>query len=213
MNALHDEPDPTSIPSRADRHTNEYAARMVYLVGDQKHPYNGPIPDPRSRSLKPPALFMTRQQAKVNAALCGSTLLRSDTEANSSTATSTETKPEINPGRRAKRQGGLKRRSKTGAEAFNEDAWNWSLMEQAGVRFWVNKLTGEATDEYPYPEVLQQADASDAESCAHLSSKECLSMYMRSNTDIATGASVYDRRDYEEAMWELDGKKTLQTVA
>jgi hypothetical protein len=164
-----------------------------------------------SRSLKPPPLFMSRRQAKVNAALCGSRV-GIDSDTNSGTSlTGDDAATDMSPQAAANFRRAKKRASKRKSKRFTveitteEDAYSWGLHEQAGVRFWVNRITGEAQEECPFPDLLQHQDpGAAADSRAHFSSKERLALLLDSAPEIATGAIVYNRREFEQAMWMLE---------
>lgn len=212
-----EEPDPFLIPSRWNDHTSTYAARMVYMVDDQEHPYNGPIPDSSCRSLKPPSLFMSRRQAKVDAALqrgvTGGTRTRRAAKAGEETTRQaggpSESKPEPAHSRRNKRQ--LQTQINIPiVELDNSSKNDWRLVRQAGIRFWLNSKTGEATDECPHVDLLQMKPSGESD---NLTSTGKLAQSLSRKNEVATGSPIYDGREFEEAMRLLDRARPLKVGA
>ena len=82
---------------------------------------------------------------------------------------------------------------------------NWRRVKEAGVAFWVNNFTGVATEECPY-DSLQPLAACEAGKCnapkgvAADGSEEPFEV----GQEEGTGALVYDRSEFEQAMRILD---------
>lgn len=202
-------PDPFLVPRRAreSEKVTEYATRRVYLTHESPYPYNGPIPDPSCRSLKPPGqLFMTRNQARNDAAL--------DVDR---TATIMQATNRLNETSRAVRrprgsgtlrlQAGVRKCSLLNKQAHEQAhheeeliKGEWKLVFQAGVRFWVNGMTNEATDICPHPDLLKtnKQGAIDSTSMSTTQSLELCSPDNGWGT--ATGSLVYDPSEFAEVM-------------
>lgn len=64
-------PGPTNFAASAGESSQRYAARMVYLTEEDEGALFGSTAlEPMGRTLKPPVLFMSRRQARIDSALC-----------------------------------------------------------------------------------------------------------------------------------------------
>lgn len=62
--------DPADPSATVDEAAQRYAARMVYLTEDDDVPgFGNATLEPMGRTLKPPALFMSRRQALADSTL------------------------------------------------------------------------------------------------------------------------------------------------
>lgn len=104
---------------------------------------------------------------------------------------------------RGKRKSDNKR--STAAEEVSEDdkQANWRRVKEAGVVFWINVVTGVATDECPHETLQPLEDRKRAmlEELAGKTSETGLAV----GQDEGTGALVYDSSEFEQAMRILDG--------
>ncbi|CAN0188350.1 unnamed protein product, partial [Laminaria digitata] len=79
---------------------------------------------------------------------------------------------------------------------------NWRRVKEAGVAFWVNDVTGVATDECPHESLRP------AEDLKRRTPSRCMegggSSGERGSQDEGTGALVYDSSEFEQAMRILD---------
>lgn len=108
-------------------------------------------------------------------------------------------------------------RSKAGRSPEDEPA-NWRRVKEAGVVFWINDVTGVATDECPH-ESLRPPEAGlikRSTSEARANGDGC---WTRSSAGLdhgfegqeeGTGALVYDSSEFEQAMRILDGGLATQ---
>lgn len=95
-------------------------------------------------------------------------------------------------------------KSPTVTEASPDD-WpaNWRRVKEAGVSFWVNDVTGVATDECPH-ESLRPLEDSERAATRRVAAEGSLEEF-GSGQDEGTGALVYDSTEFEQAMRVLDG--------
>ncbi|CAM9682431.1 unnamed protein product [Chrysoparadoxa australica] len=195
-----EDPDPFLIPSRANEGTNRYAARMVYLMKDDHdhvHPYNGPIPDGVTRPLKPPALFMSRKQAKNDCAINRQSPVNGGPVAMNVASVAKRAshrrsldfeKKMLQRRDKRNRQGQQKKKEEEEAEKIRPEEWKYTT--QAGVRFWVNEVTGTATDLCPHPSLSQSMNGMTST----ISTGESLQEFMGQSQEMATGCVVSGMR-------------------
>jgi hypothetical protein len=138
---------------------------------------------------------MTRRQAQRGAGHHSGS--GASTDVNTSSAAAEELATANN--RRFKRQPDVKHDE-------SEDAvQQWHVVVSAGIKFFVNDVTGEASDECP---TQSKASNNNAKQCNDvMSSKDTLTKYMSQGSEIATGAMLYESREYEEAMRMLGKTK------
>ncbi|CAM9226053.1 unnamed protein product [Phaeothamnion confervicola] len=210
------EPDPFSIPQRASEQTNWYAARMVYLLEDAPFPYNGPIPDPAARSLKPPSLFMSRRRAKTDSAIQrrhggsgtsgsnGTGVAGAKAERLAIRTMASDGKPNAGMGRR----NNVKATPTAAAAETDANAPHcWTLTKQAGVWFWLNRVTGECTDEPPHPGMA--APRGPGHGAGNGGGGYGGNGHRGMLSVRRAAADTYDHSPLEEAMRILDGKQTV----
>lgn len=113
---------------------------------------------------------------------------------------------------RANKRKSENKREMRQAESSPEDApANWRRVKEAGVMFWINDVTGVATDECPHESLrppgeakkrstlLEGTDVGDYEEGL----AGCLDMDV--GQEEGTGALVYDSSEFQQAMRILDG--------
>ncbi|CAM9342078.1 unnamed protein product [Scytosiphon promiscuus] len=216
--------NPGDESAGAGESAQRYAARMVYLTEeDDGSLFGGTAPEPMGRTLKPPVLFMSRRQARADSALCAHratkrTITEADPLRGVRGAPAGEKKPLVArrndaAARANKRKSENKRetRNKAGRSPEDEPA-NWRRVKEAGVAFWVNDVTGVATDECPHESLrLPVADLrkrSTSEACTRgdsswTSTSAGLDIGFEGQEE-GTGALVYDSCEFEQAMRILD---------
>eukprot|EP00752_Nemacystus_decipiens_P010178 g9071.t1 len=149
--------DPAAFAD-AGESAQRYAARMVYLTEeDDAAVFGGTPPEPMGRTLKPPVLFMSRRQARADHALCAHRATKS-TEADPLRgvrgAQAGEKKQLVarrnDAAARAKRKSENKREIRKQERSPEDEPANWRSVKEAGVSFWINDVTGVATDECPH---------------------------------------------------------------
>lgn len=92
---------------------------------------------------------------------------------------------------------------------------NWRRVKEAGVTFWVNDVTGVATDECPHESLRPPGDAkkrSMLEGVAGDGSGTSVGLAMGVGHEEGTGALVYDSSEFEQAMRILDGGGGLRAL-
>lgn len=90
----------------------------------------------------------------------------------------------------------------------DDEPANWRRVKEAGVMFWINDVTGVATDECPHESLRPPGEAykrSTLEGVVTDDSEILESFAMDIGQDEGTGALVYDSSEFEQAMRILDG--------
>ena len=80
---------------------------------------------------------------------------------------------------------------------------NWRRVKEAGVAFWVNDVTGVATDECPHDSLRPAEDSKRSMRSRCMEGGSSESGY-ENGQDEGTGALVYDSSEFEQAMRILD---------
>jgi hypothetical protein len=140
---------------------------------------------------------MSRRQAQRGAghhSVSGTT-----TDVNTSSAATEELAAANN--RRFKRQPDVKH---DGQSEGQDAVQQWHVVVSAGIKFFVNDVTGEASDECP---TQSKASSNGKQSNETMSSRDTLTKYMSQGSEVATGAMLYESREYEEAMRMLEKPK------
>lgn len=102
---------------------------------------------------------------------------------------------------RGKRKSDNKRALATEPSEEDKPA-NWRRVKEAGVAFWVNDVTGVATDECPHESLRPVEDTKRSmPRCTEGGTSEGRS---ENGQDEGTGALVYDSSEFEQAMQILD---------
>ncbi|CAN0236745.1 unnamed protein product [Ectocarpus sp. 6 AP-2014] len=224
--------DPTHVSAdgATESAAQRYAARRVYLTEDDEGAlFGGTTPEPMGRTLKPPVLFMSRRQARADSALRAHRANKS-TEADPLRGVrgtqAGEKKPLVNrrteaAARANKRKSENKREGMRKAELSPKgDPANWRRVKEAGVWFWINDVTGVATDECPHeslrpPRAARKRSMPLEGSIAGDGSEtlpECLDIDFDGQEE-GTGALVYDSSEFRQAMRLLDGGLPSQAAA
>ncbi|CAM9120448.1 unnamed protein product [Discosporangium mesarthrocarpum] len=192
-----------------------YEARMVYLVDDddQNSAYGtSSITDPMSRSLKPPNIFMTRRQARLEAVLSarGSHTSGGTKGGDQLRCVRVQEKPLATRRNDASNRTSMRRSDRRQQLEDHEDEdkpTSWRQVKEAGVVFWVNDITGFATDECPHASLAPLTPKGN-----ELSGGGGLpggdNRAFQHGLGEGTGALVYDDTEFKEAMRILDGKGT-----
>lgn len=93
------------------------------------------------------------------------------------------------------------KRPGVGENSPDEDPANWRRVKEAGVAFWINDITGMATDENPcsplQPIAVEGTNPLIVEDGVVEDDLEGV-------VEIGTGALVYDRSEFEQTMRILD---------
>eukprot|EP00903_Cladosiphon_okamuranus_P009589 g9128.t1 len=188
---------------------------MVYLTEeDEAGLFGGTSPEPMGRTLKPPVLFMSRRQARADYALCAHRATKStetDPLRGVRGAQAGEKKQLVarrnDAAARAKRKSENKREARKQERSPEDEPANWRSVKEAGVSFWINDVTGVATDECPH-ESLRPKDPKKRSTMGGASgscpeTSPGLDFGFEQNE--GTGALVYDSSEFEKAMRILDG--------
>ena len=108
---------------------------------------------------------------------------------------------------RAKRKSENKRETRKLERSPEDEPANWRSVKEAGVSFWINDVTGVATDECPH-ESLRPWDPKKQSTVGEVSGgcpETSADLDIGFGQDEGTGALVYDSSEFEQAMRILDG--------
>lgn len=83
-----------------------------------------------------------------------------------------------------------------------DKAAHWRRVKEAGVGFWINDVTGVATDECPHASLRSQ-EGSRRTTNRSIAGKDSMTGFGTGHDD-GTGALVYDSSEFEQAMRILD---------
>lgn len=81
---------------------------------------------------------------------------------------------------------------------------NWRRVKEAGVTFWVNDITGVATDECPHDSLRPAEDSKRSMPSRCMEAESSEGGGYDNGQDEGTGALVYDSSEFEQAMRILD---------
>lgn len=108
---------------------------------------------------------------------------------------------------RAKRKSENKREMRKQERSPDDELANWRSVKEAGVSFWINDVTGVATDECPH-ESLRPRDPKKQGTLGGTSGADPETsggLDFGFGEEEGTGALVYDSSEFEQAMRILDG--------
>lgn len=108
---------------------------------------------------------------------------------------------------RAKRKSENKRETRKQERSPEDEAASWRSVKEAGVSFWINDITGVATDECPH-ESLRPMDPKKHSTVGGASGscpETSPDLDIGFGQEEGTGALVYDSSEFEQAMRILDG--------
>ncbi len=104
-----------------------------------------------------------------------------------------------------KRKSENKRETRKLESSPEDEPANWRRVKEAGVVFWVNEITGVATDECPH-ESLRPPGCAKKRSMLEGLAGDCSGTFESSiGEEEGTGALVYDSSEFQQAMRILDG--------
>lgn len=107
---------------------------------------------------------------------------------------------------RAKRKSENKRETRKQERSPEDEPANWRSVKEAGVSFWINDVTGVATDECPH-ESLRPPDPHKKSMLGTSGSgpETPARLEIGFGQEEGTGALVYDSSEFQQAMRILDG--------
>lgn len=105
---------------------------------------------------------------------------------------------------RGKRKSDNKRALLASEPCEEDKPANWRRVKEAGVTFWVNDITGVATDECPHDSLRPAEDSKRSMPSRCMEAESSEGGGYDNGQDEGTGALVYDSSEFEQAMRILD---------